>query len=63
MSDSNLLLVLAVASVAVLVLLIAWLRINAFLALLLGALVMGLGSGMAPGVVVKAFQDGMGATL
>ena len=48
---------------AVLVVLIAWLRVNAFLALMLGALVMGLGSGMAPATVVKAFQDGMGATL
>lgn len=60
---STSLLILATASVAVLVALIAWLRVNAFLALLLGALVMGLGSGMAPGLVVKAFQDGMGATL
>ncbi|MDB6072476.1 MAG: Gluconate:H+ symporter, GntP family [Verrucomicrobiaceae bacterium] len=60
---STSLLILATASVAVLVALIAWLRVNAFLALLLGALVMGLGSGMAPGEVVKAFQTGMGSTL
>ncbi len=62
-SDPTSLLLLATASVVVLIVLIAWLRINAFLALLLGALVMGLGSGMEPGLVVKAFQDGMGATL
>lgn len=57
------LLYLSAGAVAVLILLIAWLRMNAFLALLLAALVIGLGSGMAPAKVVGAFQDGMGATL
>ncbi len=57
------LLFLAAASVAVLIVLIAWLRVNAFLALLLGALLMGLGSGMHPGEVVKAFESGVGGTL
>ncbi len=57
------LLLLAAGSVAVLIVLIAWLRMNAFLALLLAALVMGLGSGMEPAKVMAAFQGGMGSTL
>ena len=62
-TPENTLLLLSVASVAVLILLIAWVRMNAFLALLLAALVMGLGSGMKPETAMTAFQDGMGATL
>ncbi|MGI8601976.1 MAG: gluconate:H+ symporter [Verrucomicrobiales bacterium] len=54
---------LVVAAVIVLVALIGWVRINAFLALLFAALLVGLGSGMAPAKVASAFQDGMGATL
>ncbi|MDZ4288405.1 MAG: gluconate:H+ symporter, partial [Prosthecobacter sp.] len=63
MTSENTLLLLSVGSVAVLILLIAWVRMNAFLALLLAALVMGLGSGMKPELAITAFQDGMGATL
>lgn len=54
---------LATASVAVLILLIAWLKVNPFLSLLLAGLVMGLGAGMGTTKVIGAFQDGMGATL
>lgn len=57
------LLYLSLGAVAVLILLIAWLRLNAFLALLFAALLMGLGAGMSPAKVATAFQDGMGATL
>lgn len=57
------LLLLSLGAVAVLILLIAWLRLNAFLALLFAALLMGLGAGMSPAKVATAFQDGMGATL
>ncbi|MES2594734.1 MAG: gluconate:H+ symporter [Verrucomicrobiota bacterium] len=57
------LLYLSVASVAVLVVLIAWVRMNAFLALLLASMVMGLGSGMDPVKMMKAFELGMGSTL
>lgn len=57
------LLYLSVGSVAVLVILIAWLRMNAFLALLLASMVMGLGSGMETMKMVKAFESGMGGTL
>lgn len=63
MSDQTSLLLLATASVAVLIVLIAWLRMNAFLALLLASLVVGLGSGMDTAAMVKAFEGGMGGTL
>jgi GntP family gluconate:H+ symporter len=62
-TPENNLILLSAGSVAVLILLIAWVRMNAFLALLLAALVMGLGSGMKPEFAMSAFQDGMGATL
>lgn len=61
-SQSTLLLLTAGAIVTIVVL-IAWLRINAFLALLFAALLVGLGSGMQPGSVAAAFQTGMGKTL
>lgn len=61
--DQIQLLILSVASVAVLIALIAWVRMNAFLALLLAALVMGLGSGMDPLAMMAAFEKGMGGTL
>lgn len=57
------LLYLSAGAVAVLIVLIAWLRMNAFLALLMAGLVIGLGSGMGPAKAMTSFQDGMGATL
>lgn len=45
------------------IVLIAWVRMNAFLALLFAALLVALGSGMEPGKAMSTFQDGMGATL
>ncbi len=57
------LLVLALAAIAVLVALVTWGRVNAFLALLLAAMLVGVGAGMAPLAALKAFQDGVGATL
>lgn len=62
-TPENTLLYLSAGSVVVLVLLIAVARMNAFLALLIAALVMGLGSGMKPEIAMKAFEEGMGATL
>lgn len=61
--DTTQLLLLSVAAVAVLIVLIAWVRMNAFLALLLAAMVMGLGSGMNPMAMMTAFEKGMGGTL
>lgn len=57
------LLLLALAAIAVLVALVTWRKWNAFLALLIAAMMVGLGAGMAPLAALKAFQDGLGATL
>lgn len=54
---------LALAAIGVLVALVTGWKLNAFLALFIAALIVGLGAGMAPLVVLKAFQEGMGATL
>lgn len=53
----------ALAAIALLVGLVTWLRVNAFVALLAAALLAGIGSGLAPLATLKAFQDGVGATL
>lgn len=63
MNPTTELLLLTSASVVVLIVMIAWLRMNAFLALLLASLLVGLGSNMGAAKVMTAFQDGMGATL
>lgn len=57
------LLLLAVAAIAMLVTLVTWRKLNPFLALFLAAMLVGLGAGMAPLAALKAFQDGVGATL
>lgn len=57
------LLFLAFGAIVVLVLLVTWARINAFLALLLASLVVGLGAGLPPLTALKFFQEGLGATL
>src|SRR5687768_4929278 len=57
------LLLLALAAIAILVALVTWRKLNAFLALFIAALVVGLGARMAPLAILKAFQEGVGATL
>ncbi len=57
------LLLLALAAIAVLVVLVTWLRLNAFLALLLAAGIVGFGARLPAAAVLKAFADGLGATL
>jgi GntP family gluconate:H+ symporter len=57
------LLLLALVAIGVLVVLVTWAKWNAFLALFVAALMVGLGAGMAPLAALKAFQDGVGATL
>lgn len=57
------LLLLALAAIAVLVALVTWRKVNPFLALLLAAMLVGIGAGMVPLAALKAFQDGLGATL
>jgi gluconate:H+ symporter, GntP family len=66
--ESIKLLYLTAGAVISLILLVAWLRMHAFLALLFAALVVGLGAGLINGnmqaaKVATAFQDGMGGVL
>src|SRR3954463_11210240 len=64
MSHSPLaLLLLALAGIALLVALVTWRKLNAFLALLLVAVLVGIGAGLSPLAALKAFQDGLGATF
>lgn len=63
MNSAGFLLLLALVAIAVLVALVTWRKLNAFLALLIAAMIVGLGAGMAPLAALKAFQDGLGATL
>lgn len=62
-SSTSGLLLLAVGAIVMLVLLVTWRKVNAFLALLVAALLVGLGAGLSPISALKAFQDGLGATL
>ena len=57
------LILLAVGAVGALVLLVTRLKLNAFIALLLAALLLGAGAGLELPKVLKSFQDGLGATL
>ncbi len=57
------LLLLAVAAIAVLVLLVTWRKWNAFIALFIASLVVGVGSGLGAMGTLKHFQDGLGATM
>src|SRR5262245_18935144 len=57
------LLVVACLGVALVVLLITWLRMPAFLALAVGSLFVGLGSRMPLADIPRAFQSGVGDTL
>jgi GntP family gluconate:H+ symporter len=57
------LILLALAAIAALVLLVTRWKINAFIALLIAALILGAGSGMPLPDVLKNFQEGLGATL
>jgi len=43
--------------------LILWLRINAFIALLISSIIVGIISGMTPSLIMNTIQKGMGGTL
>lgn len=62
-SSPGSLLVLALASIGVLVALVTWRKMNPFIALFIAALFVGLGAGMPTLSVLKAFQEGLGATM
>ena len=57
------LLLLTLVAIGMLVVLVTWRKMNPFLALLMAALLVGVGAGMQPLAALKAFQDGLGATL
>ncbi len=63
MSHDARLILVAVLGVALLVILAAGFRLHAFVALAVASLAVGLGSGMPPADIVRAFQEGIGATL
>jgi gluconate:H+ symporter, GntP family len=56
-------LLVALVAVVALILLIARFKVHPFVALVTVSLAMGAAAGMSPGMLVKAFQDGVGATL
>lgn len=57
------LLLLTFASIVLLLVLILWLKLHAFLALLLTSMALGLASGMEPLKVLKSIQNGFGEAL
>ena len=62
MIDNSLLLAFA-AGIALLLLLILYFRIQAFMALLMASIAVGLMAGMAPLQIIESVQKGMGSTL
>ena len=62
-ADPAILLLIAAAGVALVVLFITWLRLPAFLALLVGSVIVGLGARMPLADIPRAFQQGVGDTL
>src|SRR5436190_21641294 len=63
MTEPATLLIIAAIGVALVVLLITWARIPAFLALAIAALFVGLATRMPLAEIPRAFQAGMGDTL
>jgi gluconate:H+ symporter, GntP family len=63
-SDNNTVLVIAaLLGIATVVVLITWLKLHPFLALILGSAVLGLVSGLGPTPTVNSFTTGLGATV
>ena len=56
-------LIVAVIGIALIVLLIVTLKVHAFLALTIGALFVGLASGIGAGTVTKSYENGVGGVL
>ncbi len=56
-------LIVAAIGIAIVVLLIVWLKMHPFLALTIGSLFVGIGSGIALGGVALSFETGVGAVL
>ena len=56
-------LVVAAVGIAIIVALIVWLKLHAFLALTVGALFVGVGSGIPLGKVTASYENGVGGVL
>ncbi len=63
MQPTTELLLLTVGAVICLVLLVTWAKVNAFLALMISALLMGVATGLPALTTLKVFQEGLGATM
>src|SRR5439155_27171811 len=63
MDHNGILLLCVLASVVLLIFLIAVCKLHAFVALTIASITMGLLSGMKPLEVAKSFQEGVGAVL
>ena len=59
----TLLVLWALIGIAVIVVLITWAKVHPFIALILGSLVVGLGTRLAAADVIKQFEAGFGSTL
>lgn len=57
------LVIAALLGIAVIVLLITWLHVHPFLALIAGTAVLGVVGGLGPGKTVDSFTDGVGSTV
>src|SRR5690242_15853709 len=57
------LVLITLASLALLLILILWVKLHAFLSLLLSSMFMGLAVGMAPDKILKSIQTGFGESL
>lgn len=57
------LIIAAVVGIVVIIALITWLKVHPFIALVIGALGVGIGAGLAPDEAVTSFGDGFGATM
>lgn len=62
-ADSSLLLLVTAGGVALVVILITWMRLPAFISLAVGAFVVGLAARMPVAEIPRAFQQGVGDTL
>jgi gluconate transporter len=62
-ANGSYLVVVTLASLALLLILILWVKLHAFLSLLLTSMTLGLAAGMAPDKILKSIQAGFGDAL
>jgi GntP family gluconate:H+ symporter len=62
-SHDTTLLIWAVLGIALIILLVTWLRMHAFPALMIGSLFVGLVAGLGPADTITSFEKGVGAVL